>query len=279
MVLDAYVYIVTLFPITSFGLIDYLFEIAFCGISLFAVAFSVYCASVCLHFVLLPYGGPGYGYLTEDMKAQLLRNNAGINGIWGRRVSGRGLLYRTLKMSWLMHSGNMQIRQFHGSQSQPHNWPLLTGMDVGFWGAGGQEVKCHGNVFSYYFALIGVVAVLIPFKRENFFTRIQFTIGWAACYFPFYLIPRTMYLYHYLIPLMLGCMSAGVALDVYLPRKWRAAVAFVVCALAAFGFWLWMPFVYGKYMHDRSVMMWNPNWDHGDAAYKRESLAEKNKSG
>jgi hypothetical protein len=71
-------------------------------------------------------------------------------------------------------------------------------------------------------------------------------------------------------------MSAGVAIDVYLPRMWRGTVAFLVCALAAFGFWLWMPFVYGKYMHDRDIMLWNPNWDYGDAFYKRESEAAKN---
>jgi hypothetical protein len=36
-----------------------------------------------------------------------------------------------------------------------------------------------------------------------------------------------------------------------------------------------MPFVYGKYMHDKDVMMWNPNWYQGDSAYKRESLLDK----
>jgi dolichyl-phosphate-mannose--protein O-mannosyl transferase len=275
MALQAYVYTVNHLPWIKVGWPDFLFELAVSGTTLFLPAFSVYCASFYIHFVLLPYGGQGIGYLPPDMKAQLLRNSEGIMGIWAKRVSGGGLLYRTLKLSWVMHSGNMQIRGFHGAQSRPFNWPLLTGMDVGFWGSNGQEVKCHGNVFSYYFAFFGVLALIVPLKRETLLRRLRFSVGWAMCYFPFYLIPRTLYLYHYCIPLMIGCMAAGAALDVYFPPKWRGMASFMICALAVFGFWLWMPFVYGKYMHDRAVMMWNPNWEHGDAVYKRESVADK----
>jgi hypothetical protein len=39
-----------------------------------------------------------------------------------------------------------------------------------------------------------------------------------------------------------------------------------------------MPFVYGKYMHEREIMDWTRNWDHGDAAYRRESEADRLKS-
>jgi hypothetical protein len=74
---------------------------------------------------------------------------------------------------------------------------------------------------------------------------------------------------------MFGCMAVRVALDICLPDKWRGIAAFCVCFLTAFGFWLWMPFVYGKYMHDKDVMMWNKNWYEGDAVYKRESQIDK----
>jgi dolichyl-phosphate-mannose--protein O-mannosyl transferase len=275
-ILDAFVYIVGMWPVVQLGWFDYIFEVAVYGVTLFVVAFSVYCIAFSVHFMILPYGGQGYGYLPENMKAHLIRNSAGGVGIWAKRVQNPGLMYRTLKLSWIMHTGNMGIRKFHGSQSRPHNWPLLTGMDVGFWGAGGQEVKCHGNVFSYYFALLGVVLLIFPVKSPRYLNALRFSLGWAACYFPFYLIPRTLYLYHYCIPLMIGCMAMGTALDLYLPACARGTVAFFVCGLACFGFWLWMPLVYGKYMHDREVMIWNDNWYHGDAVYKLESELDKN---
>jgi dolichyl-phosphate-mannose--protein O-mannosyl transferase len=221
----------------------------------------------------LPFAGQGKGYLPEDMKAQLIP--LGTSGIWGTRLLKPGLFSRTLILSWIMHSGNMHIVGFHGAQSRPFNWPILTGMDVGFWGGFSEEIKCHGNVFSYYFALIGVILLLFPYKSPHYLIALRFSFGWAVCYFPFYLIPRTLYLYHYLVPLMIGCMAAGASLDIYFPRRWKGTIAVFICALALFGFWLWMPFVYGKYMHDRKIMDWIPNWDHGDAAYKRESELDR----
>jgi dolichyl-phosphate-mannose--protein O-mannosyl transferase len=140
-------------------------------------------------------------------------------------------------------------------------------------------VKCHGNVFSYYFALLGVLLVVGAVRSPRFLDALRFAVAWAACYFPFYLIPRTLYLYHYLIPLISGCMAMGAALDVWLAPRARGAAAVALCALAAFGFWLWMPLVYGKYMHDRDVMMWNKNWLQGDRAYKIESELEKKRGG
>jgi dolichyl-phosphate-mannose--protein O-mannosyl transferase len=275
MAFDAYVYIVALWPVSKLGWIDYLFEIGCFGVSLFLTAAIVYCTAFSVHFMILPYGGHGYGYLPDPMKAHLIKNQHAALGLWARRARPPGLLYRTLKLSWIMHSGNMGIRKFHGSQSRPFNWPLLTGMDVGFWGAAGQEIKCHGNVFSYYFALLGVIFLTCPIVPARYFDALRFSIGWAACYFPFYWIPRTLYLYHYLIPLMIGSMAMGVALDLWLPPKIRATAAFFIVAATAFGFWLWMPLVYGKYMHDRDVMFWNKNWFQGDAAYKLESELDK----
>jgi hypothetical protein len=70
-------------------------------------------------------------------------------------------------------------------------------------------------------------------------------------------------------------MAMGAAIDLFAPVKARGTVAVVVCALAAFGFWLWMPYVYGKYMHDRDIMIWNRNWVEGDWHYKSEREADR----
>ncbi|OHT08990.1 Dolichyl-phosphate-mannose-protein mannosyltransferase [Tritrichomonas foetus] len=275
--LDAFIYIVNFFPLTKIGIMDYLFEIFVYGSTLFLLNLFVYLASFYVHFIVLPLSGQGKGYLPENMKAQLIPLSAPNVSIMGRRIQKPGLLYRSLKLTWIMHSGNMGIRNFHGSQSRPHNWPFLTGIDVGFWGGYGQEIKCHGNVFSYYFAFLGVVLCAFPYKHELYMKGIRFTIGWMMCYFPFYLIPRTMYLYHYLIPLMIGCCAYGAILEMILPKKLRGIVAFATWTLAWFGFWLWMPLVYGKYGHDRNIMYWNDNWLHGDAVYKSEQALDRQK--
>ena len=299
MVFDAYIYIVGFLPLLKYGVFDYLFDIFIYGISLILIMVSVYLISFFIHFIVLPYAGQGTGYLPETMKKQLIPNKQVNCSLWYRRLAGPSLLYKTIKVSLIMHNGNMGIKSFHMSQSRPNNWPLLTGIDVGFWGGNGEEIRCHGNVFSYYIALLGVILCSIPqfikikndkknsnekqinFLQElhDYLVELRFTIGWLASYLPFYLIPRTLFLYHYLIPLMIGCCAFGASLEMIIKsKKIRGIVAFVSWILACFGFWLWMPLVYGKYSHDKSIMIWNQNWIHGDKQYKIEQSSDRMKS-
>ena len=270
MAFDAFLYFVRFWPLTNISLIDYLFEVGVYGVTLFIIQFMVYALSFCIHFIVLPYAGQGNGYIPEYMQKQLIPKQAEFGNLWGVRLRPPDLFVRSLTLSWIMHSDNMQIKQFHPSQSRPLNWPFLTGIDVGFWGGGGEEIKCHGNVFSYYMAMIGVILCIFRISYNKYIEGLRFVIGWAVCYFPFYLIPRTMYLYHYLIPFMIGCCAYGAAIDIYLPKKARGLISFLSCTLALFGFWLWMPLVYGKYGHDRDIMYWNQNWLSGDFAYRYE---------
>jgi dolichyl-phosphate-mannose--protein O-mannosyl transferase len=162
----------------------------------------------------------------------------------------------------------MGIQQFHDSMSFPSQWPILRGIMTYFWGRDGLEIRCLGNVFSYYFALAGVVLVVFGFRCPQFWSGLQFVIGWAVCYFPFFLVPRVMYQYHYCIPLIIGSMAFGASLDLFIPKKWKQAVAIVVTFLTLFGFWLWSPFVYGTKHHDRNAEIWTKIWIDGDDAHK-----------
>lgn len=265
---DAFMYIIRISNLAGkFDIFESIFEVFIYGITLFLIQFFVYCLSFYIHFIILPFSGQGKPYLPNDMKAQLIENNNA--DLWGKRLKGKGLLYRTLKLTWKMHTGNMGIRGFHPSQSRPFNWPLLTGIDVSFWHSGKESIKCHGNVFSYYLALIGIIVVLFSFNSKRYFDMIHSVIGWIFCYFPLYLIPRTLFLYHYLIPLIFGCISYGISLDLIHNKMIKRIVFIISLCLVIFGFWLWMPFVYGMYIHDKKYMIWNQNWLNGDSAFKK----------
>ena len=239
------------------------------GVVLAGCALTVYFVSFIIHFALLPFHGQGSGYLAEDMRQQLIDTSLVGHELWGARVTGKSLIVRSIVLSVVMHTGNMHITQYHPSQSRPINWPLLTGIRVGFYSLGGkQEVSCLGNVFSYYFAFLGVIVLLFGYKNERWMMALRFTIGWAVSYFPFFLIPRSMYLYHYLIPLMLGCMSFGASLDLFVPPFFRGFMAVSVCFLAIVGFVLWESFCYGTTPWDRRVTIWNDNWLYGDKVHR-----------
>jgi dolichyl-phosphate-mannose--protein O-mannosyl transferase len=129
------------------------------------------------------------------------------------------------------------------------DWPLLTDVGVHFWHNvhGNRRVYCIGNLFSYALALVGVVMTIIPFKSQRWVTAIRFAVGWAVSYFPFFLVPRTMFLYHYLIPLMFGALAYGAALDMWFKnKKVRGLVALISIGLVIFGF-----MCYGRYAYAR----------------------------
>jgi dolichyl-phosphate-mannose--protein O-mannosyl transferase len=262
MALDAWVYVVEFLPLVEWsGVLDYLVEVAMAGTSLFAMVLGVYCLCFAGHFALLPYQGSGSGYLPDWMKRQLVRNTG--EKLFARAASGRPVLWRVGWLSVRMHTGNMQITKFHVSQSWPASWPFMTGHVVGFWHGGGQSVYCNGNVFVYYLAMVGVVgACFFPRQRTAYFS-----VAWAGLFFPFFLIPRVLYNYHYLLPLIAGAMAFGALID-HLPRRLRGAVCVVAVAASAFGFWLWCPWSYGWRRHEHEKMVWNKNWMDGDRRYK-----------
>jgi dolichyl-phosphate-mannose--protein O-mannosyl transferase len=249
--------------------VDALVDLITRGISIGVPAVSVYLFSFSVHFALLPFNGQGTGYLTADMQHQLLAKQDVGHQLWGLRVSGSTLLRRAMRLTLIMHTGNMHITQWHPFQSRPIGWPLLTDIRVAFWfGNSRQEIACMGNVFSYYLAFVAVCSLLFGFTSERWLLVMRFVVGWAVSYFPFYLIPRTMYLYHYLIPLMIGCLAFGASVDLFIPPFLRGFVVVIAAFLAITGFVMWSPYCYGTPVWDKKVTIWNQNWLTGDAVHR-----------
>lgn len=274
MALDAFVYIIALGDMITLSIVDYIAEVGFFGGTLMVLCVLVYFVVFAIHFILLPYAGRGYPYLSQEMKDQLIQNNVAGSALFGARLKKPGLFMRTLILSLRMHRGNMGIRSFHDSQSFPKHWPWLGSVMVYFWGRHGCQIRCWGNAFSYYLALFGVIGCLFCVKRPNYGTAIKLVVGYAVSYFPFYLIPRVLYLYHYIIPLVFGCMCFGALIDMTVPRKYKGVILVIVTALVVFGYWLWSPYVYGTPMHDQSMMVWTRRWTEGDEEHRRRR-AEK----
>jgi len=228
----------------------------------------VYIASFCVHFALLPFIGQGKGYLSQEMQNQLIDPSLDGLQLWGNRVTKPGLVTRSIILTLRMHQGNMGITQWHPYQSRPIGWPLLTDIYVGFWAKDGLEINCIGNVFSYYMAFFGVIFVLFGLRNKKWIQAMRFSVGWAVSYFPFFLIPRTMYLYHYHIPLMIGSCAFGASIDLFCPKFLRGLTAVIACFLAFVGFVLWSSFAYGQKPWDKHVIIWNDNWLYGDSVHR-----------
>jgi len=247
---------------------DYIYELIIRGLMFGIPTISVYIFSFCAHFALLPYIGPARNYLNDDMKSQFIFVEEKNLSLWGKRVHGKGLVYRSIALTIRMHKGNMGITQWHPYQSRPIGWPLLTDIYVGFWKLDKMQIICIGNAFSYYLGFLGIIGIPFGFRKSNWYKSILFTIGWCFSYFPFFLIPRTMYLYHYHIPLMIACCSYGVFIDLFMPDYLKGFSSSMACFLAFVGFILWSSFCFGGVSWDQSVIFWNDNWKNGDSYHR-----------
>jgi dolichyl-phosphate-mannose--protein O-mannosyl transferase len=123
-------------------------------------------------------------------------------------------------------------------------------------------------VFVYYAAVLGLAAVAAGWRRKKWDIGLRWVVGWIVSFVPFFIIPRSMYLYHYLIPLAFGCMAAGAAIDIWLPRAMRGVVVVVLCAAALFGFWLWSPLSYGTEHLEEETIIWTQDWRFGDKVHR-----------
>ena len=217
---------------------DFFDELITRGSILLGSVVIIHLLSFAVHNFLLIYHGSGTLYLPQMMQKQLIDNHQLNSELWGWRATFPSTYLRVVALAVEMHTGNMGITQFHPYQSRPSNWPLLTGNFVAFWSKFGNEVDCIGNVFVYYQAFFALFFVLFAFKKEKFWISIRFVIGWCVSFFPFYLIPRSLYLYHYLIPLIFAIMALGASIDIWLKPFWKGTACAIFCAVALFGFYL-----------------------------------------
>lgn len=231
--------------------------------------FFVYFACFFIHFILLPFDGQGTPYLVNDMQRQLIKREQLPISLWFYRLVSPGLISRTILLSLDMHHGNMGITSFHDSQSRPINWPLLTGNYVAFYRSRNAEVNCMGNAFVYYISFFSLILNLLCINFQKWDISLRYIIGWCVSYFPFYLVPRSMFLYHYLIPLIFACCSTGALVDRCPKRLLVGIFGVIISILCLFGFYLWSPYSYGIPHLESDITIWSSNWISGDEFHRQ----------
>lgn len=137
-----------------------------------------------------------------------------------------------LKKWWelqlLMFQHNNQLTSEHPFASQPDSWPLaLSG--VSFWNDAEtkKQIFFTGNIVGFWLQVsflaiyVGLVLadqltlrrdlhLLNPQARSKLYNTLGFLfIGWAAHYFPFFLMNRQKFLHHYLPAHLLASLFAG----------------------------------------------------------------------
>jgi dolichyl-phosphate-mannose--protein O-mannosyl transferase len=210
-----------------------------------------------VHLSLLWYvGDPG------PFDASLLNGTADTD--WTKLLTP-SIFVRLFETLFQVQASNMVNYKSHSAMSRPIDWPLLTDVSVGFWNEDGRHVACMGNVFVYYLGLLGWLLCLIGYRKRCYFRAATYIVGYLASYLPFFLVPRTLFLYHYIIPLIFACACFGIMLDFWMNGIVKATILVLVCALVFFGWTEWAPLVYASQMteHEFQSRVWNSVWVYG----------------
>ncbi|EMC98526.1 glycosyltransferase family 39 protein [Baudoinia panamericana UAMH 10762] len=188
-----------------------------------------------------------------------------------------GKFWELQKVMWTTNAG---LVESHAWDSRPPSWPVLR-RGINFWGKDHRQIYLLGNPLIWW-ASTAAVGAWVVFKglavlrwqrscedyRDVTFRRLDYEVGtsvlgWAFHYFPFYLMPRQLFLHHYLPALFFAIITLTQLFDYTFHRitlslpnntnlsfKHYAAVgrtaAVLMLAASIAVFYLYAPITYGN---------------------------------
>lgn len=216
--------------------------------------------SYIIHFTVLIYVGPSNNFLTTVLNKTLL-----IKGHYrGLNLHGPSLFQRISYLVYVTFAGHMVTLKPHPYESRPKYWPLLLDKGMIYSSFENRTVVLNGSPLIYWPATFSLIITLFAFVfgKADWRHLLLFS-GWSFSYFPFYLIPRSMYLYHYLIPLIFSVMCQ-VAIIESLCCKNEFIKCFLFCLMIFCGltsYVIWHPTIYGSFCEDcLSIRQWSKFW-------------------
>lgn len=145
-----------------------------------------------------------------------------------KKVKTIPFLKKWWELQGLMFHHNNQLSSEHPFASQPDSWPLAIS-GVSFWNDNDErrQIFFIGNVIGFW-AEVGLLSIYIGLiladqitrrrnvhllsgkARSRLYNTLGFLfVGWAAHYFPFFLMNRQKFLHHYLPAHLIGALFAG----------------------------------------------------------------------
>ena len=245
-----------------------LYEIIKRGILiLFPTFFTIYLVWI-IHFMITPFIGHHSYYIKKEDQHTLI-DPLKINlTYWGNRVSKSPLLNRIIDWNLVMNRINMRSNIPHPWQSSPQYWPFLLDKYVSFYtGPGERKIPCMGSPAAYWLSSISILLIPIAliFKKADW-KNLLLCFSWSVSYFPFLMVPRTMFHYHYLVPLMFAVMNLSILIDNLTKNSFllRGSLLTLILLLNIFSYLFFWPLIYGtKCNNCWKTRIWLNRWIEG----------------
>lgn len=235
------------------------------GALIVVMAVVVYLAGWVMHFALLPLPGPGDAF---HVPTTLLPP---------QQFQPVNFLRETMKLHRIMFDANFNLTAGHPHASPWWSWPAMR-VPVFYWTSASAQIYFVGNPVVWWGGTLAFMAALMvsvvtfgqrrPSDRAILWIPV---VGFMIAMVPLMRVPRALFLYHYLTPLLFSLLAAIVWFERYQTRRhWsatqlrRVVMGAVVAAVA--GWLLMSPLTYGlplgvtKTGHVRaaSLLFWVP---------------------
>lgn len=215
----------------------------------FVSAFVVYIAGWYLHFYLLTQPGSG--------------------DVWG--IPTGNFVQDVIKEHKSMLSANYNLKATHPYESKWWQWPIMA-RSVFYWsGSQGEWIYFLGNPIVWIGSTVLIfLASLSRIKNMRktasdtktsmrSYAYVLFAGGYLLSFIPLMRVPRALFLYHYLTPLIFAILLAAWWLDSEILRNSRRAL--VVCLACVVVGWLFiLPVTYGIDAWQSTITNLVPSW-------------------
>lgn len=191
-------------------------------IILFVVsALLVYLISWMLHFSLLTLPGSG--------------------DVWG--VTTGSYWQDLLHVHQQMLSANYNLSATHPYGSAWWTWPFMA-RSVFYWQGNDSFIYFLGNPVVWWGSIVLFICGVVYFLPKTNRVPWVFLIGYVVSFVPLMRVPRVLFLYHYLTPLLFSLLFGMCVLD-QLPHRWKPRSMLCSLILMIAGFLFISPLTYG----------------------------------
>jgi dolichyl-phosphate-mannose--protein O-mannosyl transferase len=229
-------------------------------------ALLVYGAGWALHFVLLTEPGPGDAWGVPH---------------WDQPVV-LSFLRETAQLHRVMLNANVGLTASHPDSSQWWEWPFMR-TSVFYWNYGGTDgrqgsIYFLGNPLVWWGSTMLLLCLLVDMAVRRLFSlqalkRAEMPLVWIpllgyiAALAPLVRVPRALFLYHYLTPLVFAILAVVLWLDatqffIGTTVGKQSRVYFFLLAVLIVLFLIFSPLTYGFLLSPRlyDALFWLPTW-------------------
>jgi dolichyl-phosphate-mannose--protein O-mannosyl transferase len=226
------------------------------------VAVLVMLSCFAVHLIVLEFHGTDEAFMPYPFRQTLIRTGTTD---FSHRTSGMPLLKRIFTLIAAMHRSNMGITASHSASSKWWEWPLVLMQGIVYF-SNRFSLVLHPSPFVWYPAALGPVvaaglAIVGYFVGNTDLTALAiWPVGYFTSWLPFALVPRVIFVYHYLVPLIFGVFAFAASVEVILSRAPVARACFFALWIgtALISWVFFAPWCYAMEGYDWNIRTWYP---------------------